>query len=259
MSDEANIIQQHPEFPFGETLARDRIERWEESFDRRPEPDEPTSLLLQEFLEFVERYAFLERIVQGEIRYELPVHPRFLEQRERSDDPLEQQAAELAEAEAELLGSPDVPSMTMTDEAEDIGIKLLTTSEPATTEPAATEPATTEPATTEPPSTEPAPTTTEWHDTPVPLGIDLTCRADGTSVTCAWSPWSGDGFARFLLLRSDGTTGRVPFQTSDPAVTATIDAGLAPGSYSYVVIVLDSHGTTLVHSNGVTVQIGGSD
>ena len=134
MSDDANIIQQHPEFPFGETLARDRIERWEESFDRRPEPDEPTSLLLQEFLEFVERYAFLERIVQGEIRYELPVHPRFLEQRERSDDPLEQQAAELAEAEAELLGSPDVPSMTMTDEAEDIGIKLLTTSEPATTE-----------------------------------------------------------------------------------------------------------------------------
>ena len=133
------------------------------------------------------------------------------------------------------------------------------TTEPATTEPAATEPATTEPATTEPPSTEPAPTTTEWHDTPVPLGIDLTCRADGTSVTCAWSPWSGDGFARFLLLRSDGTTGRVPFQTSDPAVTATIDAGLAPGSYSYVVIVLDSHGTTLVHSNGVTVQIGGSD
>ncbi|MEZ4649794.1 MAG: ImmA/IrrE family metallo-endopeptidase [Candidatus Eisenbacteria bacterium] len=131
MNDDANIIQQHPEFPFGETLARDRLERWEESFDRRPEPDEPASALLQEFLEFVERYAFLERIVQGEIRYELPVHPRFLEQRERSDDPLEQQAAELAEAEAELIGSPDVPSMGLLDEAEDIGVKLLTTSDTA--------------------------------------------------------------------------------------------------------------------------------
>ena len=128
MSDDANIIQQHPEFPFGETLARDRIERWEESFDRRPEPDEPTSLLLQEFLEFVERYAFLERIVQGEIRYELPVHPRFLEQRERADDPLFEQAADLAEAEAELIGQPDVPSMVLLDEVEDIGVKLLTTS-----------------------------------------------------------------------------------------------------------------------------------
>lgn len=129
---------------------------------------------------------------------------------------------------------------------------------PPATEPATTEPAAIEPAATEPPATEP-PATTEWHDTPVPQGIDLTCRADGTSVSCAWSRWDGEGFARYLLLRSDGSVGRVPFQTADASTTATIDTGLAAGSYSYVVIVLDPQGTTLVHSNRVTVQIGGTD
>ena len=128
---------------------------------------------------------------------------------------------------------------------------------PPATEPATTEPAAIEPAATEPPATEPA--TTEWHDTPVPQGIDLTCRADGSSVACAWSRWDGEGFARYLLLRSDGSVGRVPFQTADASTTATIDTGLAAGSYSYVVIVLDPQGTTLVHSNRVTVQIGGTD
>lgn len=131
MSEERpNVVQEHPEFPFGETLARERIERWEESFEGRPEPDLRAGELLRDFLEFVERYAFLERIVQGEIRYELPVHPRFLEQRERSDEPLEQQAAELAEAEAELLGQPDVPALGLLDELEEIGIKVVTTTDP---------------------------------------------------------------------------------------------------------------------------------
>ena len=135
MSDnDPNIIQDHPEFPFGETLARERLERWEESFEGRPEPDAPAAALLQEFLEFVERYSFLERIVQGEIRYELPVHPRFLDQRDRDDDPLEQQAAELAEAEAELLGQPEVPSLGLLDELEELGIKVVTTSRSATSE-----------------------------------------------------------------------------------------------------------------------------
>ena len=130
------------------------------------------------------------------------------------------------------------------------------TSEPAVSEaPASTEPpaSTTEPATTEPPVTSsPSPPTT---DTYVPSGITLSCDADGATVSCSWSGGVVPGFTKFLLLRGDGTRGRVPYMTSDPTATAYVDTGLAPGSYSYVVVSVDANSKALVHSNPVYVQI----
>ncbi len=125
MSGEKNIVRDHPEFPFGDTLAVERLDQWEQSFDPAPEPESPEQAFLRSSLEFLERYVFLEKVVQGEIRYELPVHPRFLEQREHLDDPLEQQAAELAEAERMMLGFPDVPSIELLEDLEDTGIKIV--------------------------------------------------------------------------------------------------------------------------------------
>ena len=38
-----------------------------------------------------------------------------------------------------------------------------------------------------------------------------------------------------------------------------IDAGLAPGSYSYVVVTVDARAKALVHSNPVFVQVVAPD
>ena len=115
-----------------------------------------------------------------------------------------------------------------------------------------------EPTTTAAPTadTTPAPTTTEFHDTVVPLGIALQCTVVGSTVTCNWSVGDIPGFAKFLLLRGNGgSQGRVPFQTTDPDANHAIDSGVPAGSYSYLVVALDGNGKTLVHSNPVIIQI----
>ena len=127
---------------------------------------------------------------------------------------------------------------------------------PVTTQAAAHEPAPTEPAPTEPSPTA-APTTTEFHDTVVALGLSLSCAAEANTVTCHWSGSVVPGFAKFLLLRGDGgAKGRVPFQSTDPGASVAVDADVPTGSYSYLVIAVDANGKALVHSNPVMIQIG---
>jgi hypothetical protein len=126
---------------------------------------------------------------------------------------------------------------------------------PASTEPASTEPASTEPASTEPPRTEPARTDppAPKPDTVVPEGIHLECVLDNHTAKCHWTGSAVDGFAKVLVLRSDG---RVVFMSEDPAVTSYADVDLAVGSYSWIVVTIDANGKALVHSNRVALEIG---
>jgi hypothetical protein len=135
--------------------------------------------------------------------------------------------------------------------------------EPPATPPAATEPATvppTEPAATEPPTTAPASTEPARTDPPapkpdtvVPEGIHLECVLDNHTAKCHWTGSAVDGFAKVLVLRSDG---RVVFMSADPAASEYANVDLAPGSYSWIVVTIDANGKTLVHSNRVGLQIG---
>jgi hypothetical protein len=132
-------------------------------------------------------------------------------------------------------------------------------SEPTATPPAATEPPTT-PAPTEPPSTEPATTEPARTDPPapkpdtvVPEGIHLECVLDNHTAKCHWTGSAVDGFAKVLVLRSDG---RVVFMSAEPTASEYADVDLAAGSYSWIVVTIDANGKTLVHSNRVALQIG---
>jgi Zn-dependent peptidase ImmA (M78 family) len=66
-------IDDHPEFPF----AADR-ERWMAArgahFVDAPAADSEEARLLGEFIVLAHQFAFLERLIQGEILYDLPVH-----------------------------------------------------------------------------------------------------------------------------------------------------------------------------------------
>jgi len=153
----------------------------------------------------------------------------------------------------------DAPAAEPGTPTSDLTTEPTTASTTEPTMPTITEPAVTEPPATTTPATA-APTTTEFHDTPVPLGISLTCTADGNTVTCHWSGGAIPGFARFLVLRGNGgSQGRVPFQSADPNASMAIDTNVPVGSYSYVVVAVDGNATTLVHSNPVFIQIGAAN
>lgn len=192
--------------------------------------------------------------------------------------------AGVAGAAAADLGpwEPDAPEVTnppVTSEATTTTLEVTTTlestttvapepTEPKSTEPPATEPKPTEPPATEPPRTEPPrtepprtteprstepPTTEKRPETSVPQGIELACAVEPERVVCEWHGGVVDGFARFLVLRSDG---RVVFDTAKPDVHVYIDQLPEPGSYSYVVISVNGDNKNLSHSNKVTLQIG---
>lgn len=150
-----------------------------------------------------------------------------------------------------------------------------TTTAPATTQPVNTQPTPTQPASdlpsepspVEPPAAappaspliappEPAPTTTEVRTLAT---LQLSCAVVGellNHVSCEWSGQVPDGFVRYLVLRGNQTAkGRVPFSSTDPTAHTFTDEPLAPGSYSYVVVVIGSSGKSLAHSNLVPIVI----
>ncbi len=152
--------------------------------------------------------------------------------------------------------------------------------EPATTSPTSTTPTSThlphelpalspppqtpapEQSVMEPPTTpaappvEPAPTTTEVH---APATLQLSCIAGGellNQVSCEWTGSVPDGFVNYLLLRGNHTAkGRVPFSSTDPTVHTFTDETLPAGSYTYVVVVIGTTGTSIAHSNLVPIVI----
>ncbi|MGH2758094.1 MAG: hypothetical protein ACRDKJ_00860 [Actinomycetota bacterium] len=95
-------------------------------------------------------------------------------------------------------------------------------------------------ATGEPrPVQSPVPTTR-----PGPPAIDLACRAsDRGGVICRWSPVDDARFARYVLLRNDGTGDREVFGTRDRSHVSFTDKQVRSGaSYSYTVLVYDTRG-----------------
>lgn len=118
-----DLIQRHPEFPF-RTGRTERLSEWAKRFDRSGAIDDETAESLHNFLGLVDCYAFLETIVQGEIRYELPMHePTMLQ----SGGPVvEEDGEKFARFELGLLGEPDTPALELQDRLEDLGIKIFT-------------------------------------------------------------------------------------------------------------------------------------
>lgn len=154
--------------------------------------------------------------------------------------------------------APSAPSSTVAETSPTTTTVIATEPVPTTQAPS-TEGSTTAAPVTAAPTTAPldiATTTTAKVDTVVPLGIDLHCNVEGSTVSCSWTGGAVDGFAKFLLLRGDGKVGRVPFMSTDPAAHGYVDSQVPAGSYSYVVVTIDGNSKTLVHSNPVFVQIG---
>ena len=67
------IVSDHPDYPFREELLQ---AFWARGllFVDGPAPDSSEHRLLGEFLGLVHAFAFMERLVQGEVLCELPVH-----------------------------------------------------------------------------------------------------------------------------------------------------------------------------------------
>lgn len=117
-----NAIALHPEFPFRDG-ARDRRDAWEAGFLSAPGIETDHRRLLREFLVLIEQYAFLEKLIQGEIRYELPVH---LESHLEWDRSLPREHGErLATAELELIQVSETPALELIDALDSMGIKTV--------------------------------------------------------------------------------------------------------------------------------------
>lgn len=117
-------IQDHPEYPFTNKREHLQAAKWQQSFLFREGLLEPESELLASFLRWTLRYAFLEQIVQGEIRYELPLHKAVTI---REGMPVAAEEGErLARSELELMDDPDVPALEILDRLEDQGVKVIT-------------------------------------------------------------------------------------------------------------------------------------
>lgn len=118
-----DLIQRHPEFPF-RTGRTERLSDWAKRFLRTGALSQETEESLRQFLGLVDCFAFLEMIVQGEIRYDLPLHQSSVVQ---SGGPvLEEDGERVARFELGLLGEPETPALELQDRLEDLGIKIFT-------------------------------------------------------------------------------------------------------------------------------------
>ena len=118
-----DLIQHHPEFPF-RTGRTERLSEWAKRFLRTGPLGPETEESLRQFLGLVDCFAFLETIVQGEIRYDLPLHQSSVLQ--SAGPVLKEDGERVARFELGLLGEPDAPALELQDRLEDLGIKIFT-------------------------------------------------------------------------------------------------------------------------------------
>ncbi len=119
-------VAHHPQYPFRTELLRTLPDR-ALSFVDGPEPGSSEHALLGEFLGLIHAYAFLERLVQGTVLCELPVHvdrilTGFL-------DP-EDEGERLATQEAALLDWTPESADSLVDALDELGVKVLCRDDP---------------------------------------------------------------------------------------------------------------------------------
>ena len=86
------------------------------------------------------------------------------------------------------------------------------------------------------------------------LSCSLVAGEARSNVACAWSGDAPDAAVRLLVLRGDGTVGRVRLNTEQLGVRSFLDTDAGAGkTFSFVVVFLDANDTSIAHSNGVHV------
>jgi hypothetical protein len=120
------IVSDHPDYPFREELLQ---AFWARGllFVDGPAPDSSEHRLLGEFLGLVHAFAFMERLVQGEVLCELPVHidrvlAAFLDPQDEGE--------RLASREAGLLDWSPESADSLVDALDEIGVKVICRDDP---------------------------------------------------------------------------------------------------------------------------------
>jgi Zn-dependent peptidase ImmA (M78 family) len=113
--------RKHPDYPFRDENLEATIHVVETFVADPPlSPVERSEVL--EFVRLTHQYAFLETLIQGEVRFELPAHMELMT---RSYPTIEKQADEVAAAERDLLGLGIEPAEELLEALDDRGIKVL--------------------------------------------------------------------------------------------------------------------------------------
>ncbi len=119
-------LREHPDYPFAESNLEATVVEIEQFFARPPLNAAERGEVL-EFIRLSRQYAFLERLVQGEILFDLPVHFDVVVQHETgaSDESL---VEKLAGDERDLLELGIEPAERLLDALDERGIKVFTRS-----------------------------------------------------------------------------------------------------------------------------------
>jgi Zn-dependent peptidase ImmA (M78 family) len=120
------LVIDHPRYPFREEFLRAYVARGLLFVDG-PAPGSAEHALLSEFLGLVHAYAFLERIVQGEVVCDVPVHlNRVLAGLLDPQD----EGERLASEETGLLDWTPESADSLVDALDEIGVKIICRDDP---------------------------------------------------------------------------------------------------------------------------------
>ncbi len=115
-------VRDHPDYPFRESAERDSGQKSRLFLDA-PSPGTEHDALLQEFVHLVRCFSFLERIIQGDVLFELPVHPAVTAP--EAESLAEAEGERLAEAERRLLATEAGEALDLFGALDEIGIKVF--------------------------------------------------------------------------------------------------------------------------------------
>ena len=116
-------LEQHPDYPF-RSGREEKLEALAAEFLDAPAEGTLGRRALSEFIVLSHRFAFLERLIQGGILYDLPVHPNAAVASGRGLLP-EDEGERLAEAESALLDWSAGAASELAGALDEIGIKIF--------------------------------------------------------------------------------------------------------------------------------------
>ncbi len=114
-------VKKRADYPFAESNLEDTLHEVE-AFRADPGLNGIERTEVLEFVRLTRQFAFLERLIQGEVRFELPVHLEHLNQ---DLDSIESQAEAIAARERELLELGLEPAEDLLDALDMRGIKVF--------------------------------------------------------------------------------------------------------------------------------------